>query len=422
MIQAPRAISRRLPALLLSLHPALWLVGAQAAAQQAAAPAAAAATALPADAPLAAYRLDLLRRAFAAVSAMPTVPHQKNRARAQEAVVQACLRLDQVQLAQQFAGRIDDWRRGVCLADLAIHAIQSGAPAAAAPLLEAADRVAEQAQADPQGWRRDRVRARIAEAHLLLGQEAAARSFLAGVAAKDLQDFETALARRSAPAAFADQLAAVDAVVAAGQFDAICGALQVCVELHDRYHDDEERRAALESRVLLAYTPLPPGVRLGLVLQLVASAVTHRAFDRAGRLLDRAEALLGATRLHLEEELVEHAKIAAWRGKAGDVSRAQKALVATAARYYAEQAGIVDIYRAGVLRELAVAYAQIGEPVEALRMFGAAVEAGRQNPNSRPRAEDFAATCAAMAREAIEPDAALQARLEQIQKGLGNPW
>ena len=41
---------------------------------------------------------------------------------------------------------------------------------------------------------------------------------------------------------------------------------------------------------------------------------------------------------------------------------------------------------------------------------------------NEPRAEDFAATCAAMANEAIEPDAQLLARLEQIQKGLGNPW
>lgn len=422
MLQAFRAISRRPSALLLGLFTATWLVGAPAPAQQATSPAAAEAVAQPVDVPLDSYRLDLLQRAFAAVSAMPTVPHQKNRARAQEAVVQACLRLGQVRLAEQFTGRIDDWRRGVCLADLAIHAIQRGAPAAAAPLLEAANRVAEQAQADPQAWRRDRVRARLAEAHLLLGQEAAARNFAAGVGAKDLQDFETTMARSSASAAFPDQLAAVDAVVAAGQFDPICGALQVCVELHDRYHDDEERRAALESRVLLAYTPLPPGVRLGLVMKLVASAVSHRAFDRAGRLLDRAEALLGSSRLHLEDELTEHAKIAAWRGKAGDVPRAQKALVATTARYYAEQQGIVDIYRAGVLRELAVAYARIGEPVEALRSFRAAVEAGQQNPNSRPRAEDFAATCAAMANEAIEPDAQLLARLEQIQKGLGNPW
>ena len=421
MSPAFRSSCRRLPAFLLRVLAATaLLVGSALAQQPIVAPAAEPAP--PADAPLATYRTDLLQRGFAAVSAMPTEPHRKNRARAQEAVVKACLQLDQVQLAEQFTRRIDDWRRGVCLADLAIHWLGKGQTALAVPLLAAADQVAEQAGNDPQAWRRDRVRARIGAAHLLLGDEKLARSYAAGAGAKDLVEFEATLARQSGPETFADQLAAVDAVVAAGQFDPICGALAICVELCDRYHADASRRDQLESRVLTAYAKLPPGVRLGLVLQLVASAVKHGDHAGAGRLLDRAEALLGTATFRAEDEIVELARMAAWRGKVGATERARKALVAATARYYESADRIVDIYRASVLRELAVAYARIGDPGESLRLFRATVEAGQQNPNSRPRAEDFAATCAAMAIEAIEPDATLLARLEQIQKGLGNPW
>lgn len=421
MSPAFRSSCRRLPAFL----PCLLAATALASAQQPIAAVAAepvATVTRPADAPLAAYRTDLLQRGFAAVSAMPTEPHRKNRSRAQESIVTACLQLEQAQLAEQFARRIDDWRSGVCLADLAIHWLGKGQTALAVPLLAAADRVAEQAGNEPQAWRRDRVRARIGAAHLLLGDEKLARSYAAGADAKDLAEFEATLARTSGSEAFADQLAAVDAVVATGQFDPICGALAICVELCDRYHADASRRDELESRVLTAYAKLPPGVRLGLVLQLVESAVKHGDHARAVRLLDRAEALLGAATLRVENELVEQARLAAWRGKAGERERARKALVAASARYYESADRIVDIYRAGVLRELAVAYARLGDPGESLRVFRAAAEAGQQNPNSRPRAEDFAATCAAMAIEAIEPDAALLARLEQIQKGLGNPW
>lgn len=425
MSPAIRSTCRRLPAFLPCLAAAIALLFTPARAQQSRAVVAAepaATVARPVDAPLASYRLDLLQRAFGAVSAMPTEPHRKNRARAQESVAKACLQLEQVQLAEQFARRIDDWRSGVCLADLAIHWLGKGQAAQALPLLTAAERVAEQAGSDAQGWRRDRVRARIGAAHLLLGDEKLARTYAAGAVAKDLVEFEATLARQSAVEAFADQLAAVDAVVATGEFDPICGALAVCVALCDRYHADAPRRDELESRVLTAYAKLPPGVRLELVLQLVASAVKHGDLARAGRLLDRAEALLGTATFRAEDELGELARLAAWRGKVGETTRARKALVAAAARYYESVDRIVDIFRAGVLRELAVAYARIGDPAESLRLFRAAVEAGQQNPNSRPRAEDFAATCAAMAIEAIEPDAALLARLEQIQKGLGNPW
>ena len=74
--------------------------------------------------------------AFAAASAMPLNPHIKNRSRAQEVVVAACLELDQPQRAQRYIEQIANWRRGAGYADLAFHQAQQGRIDQVEPQLE----------------------------------------------------------------------------------------------------------------------------------------------------------------------------------------------------------------------------------------------------------------------------------------------
>jgi hypothetical protein len=71
---------------------------------------------------------------------------------------------------------------------------------------------------------------------------------------------------------------------------------------------------------------------------------------------------------------------------------------------------------------VAEAYAAMGDRAAALAVYREAIAAGVGNPNSRPRAEDLAATCTSMARADIEPDDALWARIRTIRDGLGDPW
>jgi hypothetical protein len=374
------------------------------------------------DQPIAAYRLDLLHLAFEAVSAMPTQPHAKNRARAQETVVAACLGLDQPKLAQELAARIDDWRRGICLADLALYCLEHGRIDAVPPLLEAADRIAEQAKSDTQSWHRDRIRARIGQAHLRLGRHQQANEYVSGVAPADLGTFDSAAARLADPVDFAAQVKAIDTVIAAGNFEPIRNVLQVCVDLYDRYHDDEERRAQVETRALNGYDRLPVAVRLDLIAQLVDVALRHEDVASAKRFLDQADKLLEHPAMPVEDELATRARFAKLRGKVGEPAKGRTAAGAAVARFYGERDRIVDIDRGIALRPLAAAFAELGDKAEAKRVFLAAIEEGLHNPNSRPRAEDLAAVCVAMATSGFEPDAELRARLDQIKKGLGNPW
>ena len=57
-----------------------------------------------------------------------------------------------------------------------------------------------------------------------------------------------------------------------------------------------------------------------------------------------------------------------------------------------------------------------------LAVYRTAIEAGSENVNARPRAEDLSATCRSMARYDVEPDAELWARIEGIENGLTDPW
>jgi hypothetical protein len=71
---------------------------------------------------------------------------------------------------------------------------------------------------------------------------------------------------------------------------------------------------------------------------------------------------------------------------------------------------------------LAEAYAAMGEHQAALAAYKRVVEEGVANPNSRPRAEDLVGTCLSLARNAVEPDEELSARLEKVFGELKAPW
>ena len=64
----------------------------------------------------------------------------------------------------------------------------------------------------------------------------------------------------------------------------------------------------------------------------------------------------------------------------------------------------------------------MGNRDRALELYRGAVEAGLDNPNSRPRADDVSATCLSLAKHGLEPGSELLGKIEAIVKGLGDPW
>jgi hypothetical protein len=373
---------------------------------------------------LAAWQDELLDLAFAAVSAMPDVPHQKNRCRAQETVVAACLQLDQPGRAHSCLQQIADWRRGACLADLAHWLAEHGDADRVPDLLAEASRIADQVmQADgAQEHRRDRIRAKIARTHLLLGDADRAREYEQGIADSQLAELVATKAGELAPDDFDRQLEAVDALLAAENFDPARGALWLCARLHDRFFADPARRAATEQRVVSGHPRLPVGERLLLLFDLVETALRHADAAKARELVARAQAVIDGSKWLPEDRIRVASRLAGLRARAGDRLGARGAADAALQLYDAERPAIVDIWRAGVLRALAEAFHAAGADDVAMAVYRRAAEEGTVNPNSKPRAEDLAATCLSMVVTGFEPDAALRARLHAIGSGLGNPW
>jgi hypothetical protein len=376
------------------------------------------------DASVAPHQSELLEVAFGAASAFPSNPHIKNKSRAQEAVVATCLELGLARRAASWASMMETWRQGAVCADLAHWCASHGHPGLAAGYIGRANEIAEAAARNEgaQDWHRDRIRSRVARALIALGRTDEAAGVAQGVVASEAGPLETAMARTLDGARFGEQIAAVDSVIAEGNFEPVRNALEVCVVLFDRFYDDASRREAAEARVLTGYAQLPPQVRADLMMKLAESALAHDDAAKARELVTAVRELLDPVQETSEARIPRLARLAALRHRAGEEREAHSDLGAVLAMYEVGRESIVDVYRAGILLPIAEGYHAAGDRESARGVYRRALEESVINPNSRPRADDLVAICCSMASRGVAPDAALTARIRQVRDSLGPPW
>jgi tetratricopeptide (TPR) repeat protein len=374
---------------------------------------------LPADAPLASYRYELLDLAFGAASAMPVEPHIKDRSLTQETVATACLDLGQPQRALRYIDQIGNWRRGAGYADLAFYAAQHGAKDEdVEPYLARAAQVA----AETEDWRRDRVNVKIARTRASLGQTQQADRLTTSVEPSETDKVAGVKAMVSDDNAFDEQMKNLDVLIAQGQFDVLRNALDACTELFDRFYTNENRRSQVEQKIKTSWDKLPVFVRMELLMEMSRSALDHADQSKALDLVNETQHLMDASQWPLEQRIPRAAQMIALRFRAGDKEKARADADALRSVFDAEGGTIVNVYRAGALRPLAETYQAMGDTAAALEVYRKVIEAGIENPNSRPRAEDLAATCCSMAVHGVEPGPELWSRIRDIRKGLGDPW
>ncbi|MEQ8819978.1 MAG: hypothetical protein RLY93_07010 [Sumerlaeia bacterium] len=370
------------------------------------------------DAPLEAYRRELFALAFEVASAIPHEPHIKTRSRMQEQVVETALALDQPTSAVAFVRQIDNWRRAHGNAMLAYYWADAGNKEMAQEFLKAAQDELNSAE----DWRRDRVRVKIAQTYLLLGQDPQAKLYSTNLVESERGKVEGIAARTASEEDFLSQASELDMMLAMDDQDINKNALDSYGELFGRHYDNEELRAEVVRKVKASSEKLPVFMRLEMLADLAKQALAHDDRETALILVDEAQSFLTdfewAPRYHVEY----WGLVIGLRAKAGDVDTARTLADETLAYYGEKGPGIVNIYRAQALRSLAEAYAAIGDEEKALEVYKLAVEEGFENPNSRPRAEDLSQTLTSMARVSVEPDAVLWTRVRQIAEGLGAPW
>ncbi len=374
------------------------------------------------DAPIDEYRLELLDLAYRSASAFPLVPHLKNRSRAQEQVVEACFELDQPVRALRYADGIADWRRGAAYADYAHYCVAHGRTEGVQEMLERALEVGSQdEQAQLQGWRFDRIRAKVARTHLLLGEPEVAGRVAAGLDPSQAGIVGVAEAAFTDTAAIDAHLESIDAVVESGQFDLVRGALDMCAVYFDRAYEDVERRDALQHKIESSWDGLPLLVRIDLAMELAESAGSHGDAAKAAALVAEAQEQFDSAPWDAEEEIRQRARLARSWFLAGETEKARAMATQALAMYDERREEIQNLFRASVLRPLAEAYVAMGDSTAAL-VYARAVEEGLENPNARPRADDLVATCVSMARNEFEPGASLWTRLREAHAALGDPW
>jgi tetratricopeptide (TPR) repeat protein len=376
------------------------------------------------DEPLAEFRGELLDLAFVAASSMPVNPHHKSRARAQEAVVEACLELDQPQRALDCIEQIGNWRRGAGYAALAYWHAERGETGDAQRCLDLASRIADGGAGEPPGqaWRTDRIRAAIARTLVRLGRVPEADQLLAGMEDSESGRVQVAKASGIGPEALDEHLRMVESALATGSLDQARSAVETCARLFDRFYEDEARRNLLEERIKDSRKKLPYMIGIELMLDLFGSALKHDDRQKALALLDETQLIVEGGRWLPELRVPLLARLAAIRHRAGDQERARREADQALALFAEKRDEIVDIWRAGALRPLAEALHAMGDTGAALATYGKALEEGVKNPNSRPRAEDLTALCLSMAVHGIEPDALLFSRMRQICGQLSDPW
>ncbi len=366
------------------------------------------------------YQDQLLAIAFASATALPLDPHIKNRARAQETVVETCFKLDQNLRAYRYIQQIPNWRAGVGHAKIASILAQSGAPTEIVePYLTEALMVAHKAD----DWRKDRIKVKVAQVQNQLGLQEASSILLEEVTeTAESSKMIQSEAQNCSSDEFETLMNTLGQQIGTGNFDLMSNALQAYVTLIDRFYDNPTQREQLVEALTTGWDTSPYTLRLELLEKMVQSALDHHDPVQAQQWTDEALAMTQNSQWPLRYLIPIKARLAKLCVKAGDIEQAQQQIQAGLDQFEREKQKIIDIDRAGLLRSLAEAMQSTGDSNEALELYRRTVEAGVENPNSRPRAMDLSATCCSMAISQVKPDEALWQRIHEIHDGLGDPW
>ncbi len=366
----------------------------------------------------------LLERAFAAASRMPEVPHLKTRARLQEDLVEAWLEAGgPVEVAWAWVEQISNWRRALGAAAIAVHHAEAGEEEAARDALARAERLEEGlTQSTEQGWRRDRVRTRIALAYARLGDRATAAGIQAGVDPAEGGALTVHAAGMLEVEMIESQATLLLRIASEGTSEEAGYALEGVACFYGRVHGDEELRDGLYGRAIASWGQVPLVPRIEILERFIQGDLEHGAFPLASEKIDRMERLVLGNKVLLEDQVALRARVARLRGLAGEAEAGRAMADQGLAKYDELRDSINSIWRGRALRPLAVAYQTLGEELLAGDLFERALVEAQVNPNSRPRVEDLVKTSIAVAAAGVVPSSSLLQALERCARSLGEPW
>ncbi len=376
------------------------------------------------DARLPEHAERLAKIAFEAGSKFPNVPHAKNKARVQVLVVETCATVGLFKSGMAMAERIEGWQQGIAMAHLSTALARTNGRVEALVPLARAEAIASTQNPTffTQEWQRDRIKAGIAETLVYLGRDADAKSFESNLQPSEADRSLKSRAEKCATEQMEETEARIDAAMASGHFDRIRPAIDAYVALSRRVADQPTKVNAIEAKVRSVVATFPSSARFDAFAALASAAIERKDSQRAAKLIEDAGGAIPPQSLLTEERIPLLARIVILKHRNGDAAGAIEGIQTMRSMFAAKRDYIVDIYRASALRGIAEAAYQIGMRDVALEIWGKALEEGTTNVNSRPRADDLAATCCSMIRSGAIPSQSILDRADAILKGLSDPW
>lgn len=374
----------------------------------------------PEDRQLEPWRRDLLELAFDSVTKMPLNPHIKNRARAQQKVVEACLELGQADLALYYIRQMPNWRRGLCYALYAQHAIDRGHTKGISDLLTRALAIGDDAS---QAWRRHRVRAAVGRARIALGQTERASEIADQIDAHSEQGkLAAAEAAMSDEMPYKDRVATFNRLLASPHMEVQANGVEGLMQLYDQYYEKPDRRDTLSQTLWNSFRNLPTDIGVEHLFSMAYIALAHDDREHAKSIADHLDNLFNAISIEPIYLLPLKYRLAKLYYLAGEQSDARQMMRRTMAFYNRERDDLLRTRRAGILRTAADTYLTFGDHDSTMKTYRRAVEEGSIFESSRPRATDLSETCLALALSNFKPDDDMVARLHDINTKLGSPW
>lgn len=374
--------------------------------------------------------VDPLALSFDIVSRMPERPHLKTRSRLQADLVQAALDVGRLDDAVGWATKIGNWRRGLGLAHVAVFHARRGDEEAA----QAALKVAEAAEATildemDQGWRRDRVRVRIAEAYALMGDSVKAAQIQAITTPTESGRLASMAARTVAPEDQEKQLATLETIAKTGDLEQIRFAVLAMAEFYGqalRAAEGDEKglsAAAVETRIRAAWDELPIEPRIDILEKLVNLEIEAGTKMRAAELAIEISSMVTENRWNAEQGIGMRGRVASLLYRAGETKTARDLANDALALYESSREGIYDIFRGEALRPLAESFVTLGDHATATVIYERALEEAVHNPNSKPRATDIAMTAiSAATAPGYEMPKSLLRAFAAAETKIGTPW
>lgn len=381
----------------------------------------------------------LLDIAFDGVSRMPLDPHIRNRARAQEKLVETSLKLMQPEQAAKYAGEIPNWRQAAAYADIAQWYARHDDSEAAESYLGKAERMLQLTRDVQEGrlfatgdkqlllesmqeWRLDRVKAHVAQAYLALGNESKAGEITAGISKDEVPRVLAFEASASDPESYEKIFTALSAMAGSEHFESAKGALLGFAALYESHYEDAEKREQLRAAIDAHRTNMPLFLQIEVLTSLAQTAYDQGDPATCNEIIHQADELLEEARFFPRMYFPLKARIIALTHLSGEPDRASESLDALIQKYDSVRDDIIDIYRCAMVCRIAEASAATGRSQLAIEFYLRAAAESTVNPNSRPRADDLNEICCSVALSGVEPSTDLLLKLNTINDELGDPW